>query len=121
MKRFLAILVLFVAVVSSCTDRDDEVDLVNIRIKNDTDFSFTEVRIIEKDTVYENIPAGEFSDYYEFESAAEEMQLSIVTDSTTYNYSPSQAVIDSLPIGFYTYELAIDDENQIDFNFRIDY
>ena len=111
----------FFGILISCTDRDDNVDMVNIRIKNDTDFNFTEVRVVEKDTLYENIPAGETSKYYEFLTAAEEMELSVITDSTTYSYMPNALAIDSLPVGFYTYELGIDEENQIEFNFRIDY
>lgn len=121
MKRFLLVVVIFLGIIFSCTDRDDDVNTVNIRIKNNTDLTFTEVRLIEKDTIYENIPSGELSEYYEFISASEEMGLTILTDSTTYNYIPSALAIDSLPIGFYTYELGIDEENQILLNFRIDY
>lgn len=121
MKRFLLVFVIFSAVLFSCTDRDDDVNMVNIRIKNDTDFNFSEVRVSEKDTVYENILSGEFSEYYEFESAPEEMGLTIVSDSTTFQYVPSVLALDSLPIGFYTYELGLDEENQIKLNFRIDY
>ena len=121
MRRFLLVCVVFLGVILSCTDRDDNVDSVNIRIKNQTDFNFNEVQIVEKDTVYENISAGGLSEYYEFLSAAEEMGLTIVTDSTTFTYTPNPLAIDSLPIGFYTYELGVNEENQIEFNFRIDY
>lgn len=121
MKRLLVVCVVFFGIFLSCTDQDDNVDMVNIRIKNDTDFLFTEVRIVEKDTVYENISAGEFSEYYEFSNAAEEMGLSIVSDSSSFSYIPNTDVIDSLPIGFYTYEIGIDEGNQVQFKFRIDY
>lgn len=121
MKRFLHVFVIFSVVLLSCTDRDDDVDMVNIRIRNNTDFNFNEVRVNEKDTVYENIPAGEFSEYYEFESAPEEMGLTIISDSASFEYTPRVLAIDSLPIGFYTYELGLDEENQVEFNFRIDY
>lgn len=104
----------------SCTDRDDEISTVNIRILNNSKFSFTELRIVEKDTTYENIAAGDYSEYYAFESASEEMELSILTDSTTYSYMPSVLAIDSLPVGFYTYALDIDPENEVLFNFRVD-
>ncbi|UWX54095.1 hypothetical protein NYZ99_13780 [Maribacter litopenaei] len=121
MKKVILVFAIFSTVLLSCTDRDDDVNMVNIRIKNDTEFNFNEVRVVEKDTVYENIASGGFSEYYEFESAPEEMGLTIISDSTTYNYTPRVLAIDSLPIGFYTYELGLDDENQIQFNFRIDY
>lgn len=115
------VFVIFSTILFSCTDRDDDVNTVNIRIKNDTDFNFSEVRVTEKDTVYENVLAGEFSEYYAFESAPEEMGLTIISDSATFDYTPRVLAIDSLPIGFYTYELGLDSENQIQFNFRIDY
>lgn len=121
MKRILLVFAIFSAVLLSCTDRDDDVNYVNIRIKNDTDFNFSEVRVTEKDTIYENVLSGEFSEYYAFDSAPEEMGLTIVSDSATFDYTPRVLIIDSLPVGFYTYELGLDDENQIEFNFRIDY
>ncbi len=121
MKRLILLALFLFGIAISCTDRDDDVDMVNIRIKNNTDLFFNEVRVVQKDTIYENIGAGEFSEYYEFEQALQTMALTISTDSTSYNYVPSGVPTDSLPIGFYTYELGLDEEDGVTFTFRIDY
>ncbi|TDS11617.1 hypothetical protein DFQ03_3644 [Maribacter caenipelagi] len=120
MKRVLLLSVICVVLLFSCTDRDDEVNLVNIRIQNSTKLFFNEVRIAERDTVYENIAAGEFSEYIEFETAYANAAVSILTDSTSLNYIPTAVSSDSLPIGFYTYEISLDEENQVGLTFRID-
>ena len=121
MKRLILLALFLLGIAISCTDRDDDVDMVNIRIKNNTDLFFNEVTVVQKDTIYENIGAGEFSEYYEFEQALQAMALTITTDSTSYNYVPSGVPSDSLPIGFYTYELSLDEEDAITFTFKIDY
>ncbi|WP_437372933.1 hypothetical protein [Maribacter litoralis] len=120
MKRVYLLSVIFVVLLFSCTDRDDEVNLVNIRIQNSTELFFNEVRVAEKDTVYENIAAGEFSNYMEFETAFANTRITILTNSTSLNYFPTEVVSDSLPIGFYTYEISLDEDNQVDLTFRID-
>ena len=121
MKRLILLAVFLLGISTSCTDRDDEVDRVNIRIKNDTDLFFNEVRVVQKDTAYENIGSGEFSEYVEYEQAFRVMALSVTTDSTSLNFVPDEIPSDSLPIGFYTYELGLDDEDALTVTFRIDY
>lgn len=120
MKRVFLLSVICVVLLFSCTDRDDEVNLVNIRIQNSTELFFNEVRIAERDTVYENIAAGEFSEYIEFETAYPNATISILTDSTSLNYFSTEVSSDSLPIGFYTYEITLDEENQVGLTFKID-
>lgn len=69
MKKYFILMILAVAAVVACTDRDDNVATVNIRIQNSTASFFQEVRITGKDTIYENIAAGEYSEYLEFQEA----------------------------------------------------
>lgn len=104
----------------SCTDKDDAVDMVNIRIKNRTEQFFVEVQIAQGDGVYQNIAAGDYSAYLAFDTAFETTPLTILTDSIRLNYVPSKVLLDSLPIGFYTYEISVDTENQVGLTFRID-
>ena len=120
MKRVLLLSIFCIGLFFSCTDRDDNVSMVNIRIQNSTSLFFSEVRVAKNDTVYENIEAGKFSEYIEFEKAYPTAALTILTDSTSLNYFPSEVFTDSLPIGFYTYEITLDEENQVGLNFRID-
>ncbi|MFT6368933.1 MAG: hypothetical protein ACJAWH_000007 [Maribacter sp.] len=119
MKRYFFLIILVVGVLAACTDRDDDVTMVNIRIQNSTETFFSEVRVVGKDTVYGTIAAGEYSKYLEYAVAFQEMALTVVADSTTLNYSPELVFTDSLPIGFYTYELTLDQANRLDLNFKI--
>jgi len=120
MKRAFLLSIICICLLLSCTDRDDNVNMVNIRIQNSTSQFFSEVRVAQRDTVYENISAGDFSEYLEYETAYQSSALTILTDSMSLNYFPSEIPSDSLPIGFYTYEITLDEENQVGLTFRID-
>ncbi|TLP81027.1 hypothetical protein [Maribacter sp. ACAM166] len=120
MKRIFLLSIFSIVLLFSCTDRDDNVDMVNIRIQNSTKQFFSEVRIAQRDTVYVNIAAGDFSEYMEYETAYQSSALTILTDSMSLNYFPLEIPSDSLPIGFYTYEITLGEENQVGLIFRID-
>ncbi len=120
MRKYFILIVVAAGVLAACTDRDDDVATVNIRIQNSSRSFFQEVRISGKDTVYENIAVGEYSEYLEYVTAFQEMSLTVVADSTDLNYSPASVFTDSLPVGFYTYELLLDETNQLELNFKID-
>ena len=120
MKRYFILIILAVITTVACTDRDDDITTVNIRIQNSTKILFQEVRVAGADTVYENIAVGDFSNYLEYGEAFEEMSLTIMADSTSFSYTPETAFTDSLPIGFYTYELSLDEANQLNLKFKID-
>jgi len=120
MRKYFFLIVFAVVIFAACTDRDDDVTMVNIRIQNSTAAFLSEVRITGKDTIYENIAAGEYSGYLEYAVAFQEMPLTVVADSANLNYTPELVFTDSLPIGFYTYELSLDESNQLDLNFKID-
>lgn len=120
MKRFFVLIILAVVATVACTDRDDDVSTVNIRIQNSSASVFQEVRVVGKDTVYENITAGSYSEYLEYDEAFQAMALTVVADSANYNYIPEMEFTDPLPIGFYTYELFFDESNQLDLKFKID-
>jgi hypothetical protein len=120
MKRLFFLSISCIGLMFSCTDRDDNVNMVNIRIQNSTSLYLSEVRIAKSDTVYENINIEEFSEYLEYEKAYATAVINILTDSTSLNYFPAEVPADSLPIGFYTYEITLDDENQVGLIFKID-
>jgi len=120
MRKFVLLVLVVVGLAYACTDRDDDLNAVNIRIKNNTETLFNEVLVVENDTVFENIPAGEFSEYIAVQRAFEATALTVITDSITYSYMPAEVSVDSLPIGFYTYELSFDEAQEIDVTFRID-
>lgn len=120
MKKYFILMFLAVGVLVACTDRDDDVTVVNIRIKNSTESIFQEVRIAGKETIYKNIAAGEYSEYLEYEEAFQEMALTVVADSTSFNYTPSSIDSEPLPIGFYTYELSLEDTGRLELTFKLD-
>jgi hypothetical protein len=120
MRKYFFLIVFAIVIFAACTDRDDDVTMVNIRIQNSTAAFLSEVRVVGKDTAYMAIAAGEYSEYLEYATAFQKMALTVVADSASLNYSPESVFTDSLPIGFYTYELSLDESNQLDLNFKID-
>lgn len=121
MKTWLSPLftIIFVIVVSSCDDRDDNLTGPNIRIQNLSSQNFSRVEIRVDTLFYENISSDGFSDYLEFEVAYQQDTLRIEADSTIINFVPD-SISSPLPIGLYTYQLDIDDEGELIFNFKID-
>ncbi|MEO9892438.1 hypothetical protein [Aurantibacter sp.] len=121
MKKLALLLIAIVLVFGSCTDRDDDLSGVNIRIKNDSNINFNSVAVGGSDEVYENISSGGYSEYLEYETAYRYNSVYIESDSTSYNYSPIDFVgEDSLNFGFYTYELSISEEGEVDLVFKVD-
>ncbi|MRI00434.1 hypothetical protein GH721_07785 [Kriegella sp. EG-1] len=121
MKKFALLLITIVLVVGSCTDRDDELSGVNIRVKNDSNINFNSVTVGGSEEVYENISPGDYSKYLEYETAYRYNSVFIEADSTSYNYSPIDFVgEDSLSFGFYTYELNVNEEGEVSLVFKID-
>lgn len=121
MKPFLFLLLTLGLIIVSCTDRDDEVDAVNIRIRNLSGFAFDEVQVGAQDSVYTNVPPDSYSDYLEYETAYSYASVSIQAGEETYVLQPIDYVGESeLPIGFYTYELNVNEEGDVSLNFVAD-
>lgn len=109
-------------IAGSCTDKDDNnVDAVNIRIKNTSNLTFDEVQVGDAGKVHMNIAQGDYSDYLEYETAYSYAFVEIKSDSATYTLQPFDFVGETeLPIGFYTYELDITEEGEVAIEFKID-
>ncbi len=117
-KILLALVTTFLIVLWACEDRDDNLRGANIRINNISSIDFDRVQVGDS-IFYENIASDGFSEYQEFEMAFEEDVLRIETDSTTYNFQPSNT-FDPLPVGLYTYVLNINEQGGVDFTFKVD-
>ncbi|MEO0571598.1 MAG: hypothetical protein AAF039_07815 [Bacteroidota bacterium] len=115
---YLIWLMLFVA-IASCDDRDDNLTGPNIRIQNVSSQNFSRVEIRVDTLFFENVSSDGFSDYKEFDVAFQQDTLRIEADSTIINFVPD-SISSPLPIGLYTYQLNIDEEGQLIFNFKID-
>ena len=119
-EELFLLVIAILLVLLACTDRDDELTTANIRIKNNSNLNFNLVEIVADSLFYENVVAGGFSAYLEFEEAFEAMPFTIETDSASLNFVPQQLSLEPLPIGLYTYEVNIDEAGEIVLNFKID-
>ncbi len=121
MKRLIPLVLLVLVSVFSCTDRDDNIDSVNIRIKNVSDLSFDTVQVGNADAVHENVAPGEFSEYFSYEEAYRYAYIELVAAGETYILQPIDFVgEDPLNVGFYTYELLPVTGGQVRLNFVAD-
>ena len=120
MKRIL--IFVLAALVLACSDRDDDLDTVNLRIKNASNLTFDEVQVGDAEDVYENVAPGEYSDYLEYETAFERAFVEIKSGDETFVFQPLDLIAETpLPLGFYTYELNVDEGGNVDLTFAVDY
>lgn len=120
MKKGIVAFLACMAIAVSCADRDDELMTANIRIRNNTAVDFNLVEVIQDSLFYENVSADGFSDYISFEEAFPQMPLTIVTDSTTFNYTVNDSLQELLPVGLYTYEIDFTDNGAVQLTFKVD-
>lgn len=120
MKNTIVCLFLL-ATLFSCTDRDDEVSVVNLRIKNESTLFFDEVQVGEAMEKHMNIGTDEFSPYFEYETAYTYGFIEIISGEETFTLQPIDFVGETpLPPGFYTYVLNITAEGEVILEFRVD-
>ena len=120
MKRWL-IALLMIAVSVSCTDRDDDVEEVNIRVRNISDLVFDIVQVGGADKIHEDVNPDSFTDYLQYEEAYRSAYIEIQSGTETFVLQPIDFVDETpLPKGLYTYELNITAEGEVTLNFRVD-
>ncbi|MCM4153872.1 hypothetical protein DHD05_19945 [Arenibacter sp. N53] len=120
MKRF-AFLVLVAVIVMGCSDRDDDLDGVNIRIKNESSVTYDLVQVGSAEMLHENIGPDDYSGYLEYEMAYEYAYINIKVDEENYILQPIDFVGETpLENGFYTYGLSITVAGDVILNFSID-
>ena len=108
-------------VTLSCTDRDDDLVAVNIRLKNASDLVFDSVLVGESQEPYTNISPDDYSDYQEIETAYTYAFIQITSGEEVFTLQPIDFVGETpLPFGFYTYELDVSDTGEVLLNFVID-
>ena len=120
MKRWL-IAVMMITVALSCTDRDDDVEEINIRVRNISDIVFDMVQVGEADKIHENVGPDSFTEYLQYEEAYRYAYIEIQSGAETFVLQPIDFVGETpLPKGLYTYELNIDSEGEVILNFKVD-
>ena len=120
MKR-LALFFLITTLFIGCSDRDDDLDGVNIRIKNESNVIFDTVQVISDEMIHENIGPDEFSGYLEYESAYSYGYIHIMVGGESYVLQPTDYVDETpLEYGFYTYVLSISEEDNVILDLVVD-
>ncbi|EWH12826.1 hypothetical protein KLA_12619 [Cellulophaga geojensis KL-A] len=122
-NKILLPLILLVLTIFSCDDRDDNLEAVNIRIKNVSAVAYDVVQINgDTENVHTDVASGALSDYFEYETAYAYASIVIETEEQTYTLQPIDYVGETpLPLGFYTYELNITEEgNSVELNLVVD-
>ncbi|MBU2906139.1 MULTISPECIES: hypothetical protein [Arenibacter] len=120
MKR-LALLFLIATVFIGCSDRDDNLEGVNIRIKNESNVTFDTVQVGSDEMIHENIGPEEYSSYLEYETAYSYAYINIMVGEENFVSQPIDFVGETpLENGFYTYGLSISEEGDVILNFMVD-
>ncbi len=121
MKRLIILCMAFGVLTTACSDRDDDVIAINIRVKNMSSLVFDEVIVDGEDHVYETLSPDMYSEYQEYETAYTYAYIQITSGEEVFVLQPIDFVGEEvLPIGLYTYELNVDEEGQVTLEFRID-
>lgn len=121
MKRFLIITISVFVIIIGCTDRDDELDGVQIRVKNVSTLQYDSIQVGGEDMVHINIGPDSFSEYLEYETAYSYDYINILAGEETYVLQPIDYVGETpLPFGFYTYEVGINESGNVTLDFVVD-
>ena len=119
MKKALTTIILVLLVLSSCEDRDDSLFAPNIRIQNLSDRNFQRVEIRVDSFAFENITAGSFSEYLEFNPAYRADTIRVEADSIQSVFIPDSLGA-PLPKGLYTYQLNVNTAGELELTFKLD-
>ena len=121
MKRLFIFCFALVCTMFGCTDRDDDINEVKIRIKNTSSITFDEVQVGDAEEVHMNVAPDDFSEYLIYETAYRYAFIEIKSGAETYTLQPIDFVGETpLPIGLYTYELDVSAEGDVMLEFKID-
>ncbi|NNK74773.1 MAG: hypothetical protein HKP42_01785 [Maribacter sp.] len=121
MRQFWILIISVFLINSSCKDRDDELNGIQIRVKNVSTINYDTIQVGDDGMVHENIGPGSYSDYLIYDSAYRYAYIAINSADETYVLQPIDFVGETpLPLGFYTYEIGLDTESNVTLNFVID-
>lgn len=121
MKNLVILFVVLGGLVAACTDRDDEVDAIHLRIQNTSSLVFDSVIVGDAPEPHLNIVPDAYSEYLIYEEAYQYAYIEIVSGEESFILQPNDFVGETpLPIGFYTYQLDITESGEVDLTFVID-
>ncbi len=121
MKQFLILAISVFLINSSCTDQNDELNGIQIRVKNVSSMNYDAIQVGGDEMIHTNIVAGSYSEYLVYESAYSYAYINIISANETYVLQPIDFVGETpLPLGFYTYEIGLDADSDVTLKFVID-
>ena len=104
MKLLVSILICFSVVLFSCTDRDDKLEGVQIRVQNTTSTSFAEVGI--DSLVFTDIQSGRTVFYQQYNGDVLPSRVILTTDSLSTSIVVDNTFeIDSTVLNLFTYKI----------------
>lgn len=117
--RKTAVLLLTILLFSvGCTDRDDNVSEINIRIKNTSNLNFDTVQVGDENHSHTDVAPDSFSEYLEYETAYRYAYIQIQSGTESYVLQPIDFVGETpLTLGFYTYELDVTEAGDVSLKF----
>ncbi|NNJ88608.1 MAG: hypothetical protein HKP53_04350, partial [Eudoraea sp.] len=100
MKRTIFLFVALGIMIAACSDRDDDVTAINIRVKNMSSFLFDEVLVGDEEHIYETLGPDLYSEYQEYETAYRYSYIRITSGEEVFVLQPMDFVGEEvLPIG----------------------
>lgn len=121
MKRALILSFCVYIFILGCSDRDDELNGIQIRVKNISTLQYDTIQVGNVDMVHTNVMPNSYSDYLEYETAYRYAYISISAAGETYVLQPIDFVGETpLPFGYYTYKIGLDDGGNVTLDFVVD-
>ena len=121
MRKLVALGLVVSILLIACNDRDDDLEYVNLRIKNNSSFVFDTVLVGTAMDPHLNVDPGSYSVYFEYEVAYRYAYIEINSGEETFILQPIDFVGETpLPFGFYTYELDLTESGEVLLDFVVD-
>lgn len=104
MKTFFAALLFSVVLLFSCTDRDDKLERVQIRVQNTTETTFSEIDIDA--LIFSDVVSGELTFYQSYEGVTLPENVVLTRDSISMTIAiDSVFEIDTTQLNLFTYRI----------------
>lgn len=111
MKLIISFTLLFAVILFSCTDRDDNLEGIQIRVQNTTETTFSEVVI--DSLIFQDLLPEEIAFYQKYDSLVLPRSVSLKTDSLDFSVAiDTMFELDSVKLHLFTYRIKRSLENE---------
>ncbi|MFS4449307.1 hypothetical protein [Maribacter sp. 2307UL18-2] len=111
MKLIISFTILCTVILFSCTDRDDNLEGVQIRVQNTTETTFSEVVI--DSLLFQDLQPEEIAFYQKYDSLVLPRSVALKTDSLDFSIAVDTMLeLDSVKLHLFTYRIkrSLEDE-----------